>query len=82
MARSEYAIVEWDFKVILSRFSLEPAYNLILIFASSPGAITMWVPYVTGTPELSQIGSLIYEITHIQIHSVNFTFLTNSWSKV
>ena len=24
----------------------------------------MWVPYVTGTPKMSQIGPLIYGITH------------------
>ena len=27
----------------------------------------MWVPYVTGTPKMSQIGSLLYGITQISM---------------
>ena len=45
------------------RISLQ-SHSTICIFTRSHKK--MWVPYVTGTPKISPIGSLIYGITHFQ----------------
>ena len=45
------------------RISLQ-SHSTICIFTRSHQK--MWVPYVTGTPKMSQIGSLIYGITQLR----------------
>ena len=59
---------------------LESTYKLIPLFASSSGAIKRCGFHINGTPKMSQIGPLIYGITHFLSNFQDWNLFILNWA--